>query len=182
MADIDAQAFAPQIRRGKGLISANFRAASEVVPAFIHIARRPKMRDGREHASRALGRCGLHTYMHPEAPFLPLRRLQPDEAMSKPITVSIPHSLGKEEALRRLGPGLTGAAKAFPVLKVDEEIWSGDRLTFRVRALGQSAAGTVDVAEDHVRLEVTLPWLLQKFAEVAQATIRARGKLLLEKK
>jgi hypothetical protein len=29
---------------------------------------------------------------------------------------------------------------------------------------------------------VTLPWLLQKFAEVAQATIRSRGKLLLEKK
>lgn len=109
-------------------------------------------------------------------------RGQPDEAMSKPIVVSIPHSLGKEEALRRLKPGLSGAAKAFPVLKVDEEIWSGDRLTFRVRALGQGAAGTVDVAEDHVRLEVTLPWLLQKFAEVAQATIRARGRLLLEKK
>ena len=75
-----------------------------------------------------------------------------------------------------------GAAASFPVLKVDEEIWSGDRLTFRVRALGQAAAGTVDVAEDHVRLEVTLPWLLQKFAQVAQATIRARGNLLLEKK
>jgi len=104
------------------------------------------------------------------------------QAMSKPIVVSIPHHLGKDEALRRLKPGLTGAAKSFPVLKVDEEIWSGDRLTFRVRALGQAAAGTVDVAEDHVRLEVTLPWLLQKFAEVAQTVIRARGKLLLEKK
>jgi hypothetical protein len=102
--------------------------------------------------------------------------------MSQPIVVSIPHRLGKEEALRRLKPGLSGAARTFPVLKVDEEIWAGDRLTFRVRALGQSAAGTVDVAEDHVRLEVTLPWLLQKFAEVAQATIRSRGKLLLEKK
>jgi hypothetical protein len=102
--------------------------------------------------------------------------------MSKPIIVSIPHSLGKDEALRRLKPGLSGAAKAVPVLTVDEEIWSGDRLTFRVRALGQAAAGTVDVAEDHVRLEVTLPWLLQKFAEVTQAAIRARGKLLLEKK
>ncbi|MET0868306.1 MAG: polyhydroxyalkanoic acid synthase, partial [Pseudorhodoplanes sp.] len=56
--------------------------------------------------------------------------------MSKPIVISIPHSLGKEEALRRLKPGLTGAARSFPVLKVDEEIWSGDRLTFRVRALG----------------------------------------------
>jgi hypothetical protein len=113
---------------------------------------------------------------------MPARGLCPDEAMSQPIIVSIPHSLGKEEALRRLKPGLSGAAKAFPVLKVDEEIWSGDRMTFRVRALGQTAAGTIDVAEDHVRLEVTLPWLLQKFAEVAQATIRARGKLLLEKK
>ncbi len=102
--------------------------------------------------------------------------------MSKPIVVSIPHRLGKDEALRRLKPGLTSAAASFPVLKVDEEIWSGDRLTFRVRALGQAAAGTVDVADDHVKLEVTLPWLLQKFAEVAQAAIRARGKLLLDKK
>ncbi len=102
--------------------------------------------------------------------------------MSKPIVVSIPHRLGKDEALRRLKPGLTSAAASFPVLKVDEEIWSGDRLTFRVRALGQAAAGTVDVADDHVKLEVTLPWLLQKFAEVAQAAIRARGQLLLDKK
>ena len=102
--------------------------------------------------------------------------------MSKPIVVSIPHTLGKEEALRRRKPGLTGAAKSFPVLKVDEETWSGDRLSFRVRALGQAAAGTVDVADDYVRLEVTLPWLLQKFAQVAQAAIRARGNLLLEKK
>ncbi|HWV52727.1 polyhydroxyalkanoic acid system family protein [Pseudorhodoplanes sp.] len=102
--------------------------------------------------------------------------------MSQPIVVSIPHKLGKDEALRRLKSGLSGAAQSVPVLKVDEEFWSGDRLTFRVRALGQSAAGTVDVAEDHVRLEVTLPWLLQKFAEAAQSVIRARGKLLLEKK
>jgi hypothetical protein len=103
-------------------------------------------------------------------------------AMSKPIVISIPHTLGKEEALRRLKPGLTGAAASFPVLKVDEETWSGDRLSFRVRALGQAAAGTVDVADDYVRLEMTLPWLLQKFAQVAQAAIRARGNLMLEKK
>lgn len=102
--------------------------------------------------------------------------------MSKPIVISIPHTLGKEEALRRLKPGLSGAAASFPVLKVDEETWSGDRLSFRVRALGQAVAGTVDVADDYVRLEVTLPWLLQKFAQIAQATIRARGNLLLEKK
>lgn len=102
--------------------------------------------------------------------------------MSKPLVVSIPHSLGKDEALRRLRPGLSRAAASFPVLAVDEERWEGDRMNFRVRALGQAAAGTVDVAEDQIRLEVTLPWLLQKFAQVAQAAIKARGQLLLEKK
>jgi hypothetical protein len=38
------------------------------------------------------------------------------------------------------------------------------------------------VADDHVRLEVTLPWLLQRFAEVAQAAIKNRGNLLLTKR
>jgi hypothetical protein len=53
---------------------------------------------------------------------------------------------------------------------------------FRVRAIGQAASGQIDVADDHVRLEVTLPWLLQRFAEKAQSLIRERGQLLLTKK
>jgi Putative polyhydroxyalkanoic acid system protein (PHA_gran_rgn) len=68
------------------------------------------------------------------------------------------------------------------VLKVDEERWDGDRMIFRVRALGQAASGHLDVADDHVRLEVTLPWLLQRFAEVAQVAIRNSGRLLLTKR
>jgi hypothetical protein len=102
--------------------------------------------------------------------------------MSKPLVVSIPHRLGREEAIRRLKTGLTRAAQSVPVLKVDEERWEDDRMIFRVRALGQVAAGHLDVAEDHVRLEVTLPWLLQRFAEAAQAAIQHRGNLLLTKR
>ena len=102
--------------------------------------------------------------------------------MSAPLVVSIPHRLGREEACRRLKTGLTRAATSMPVLKVDEERWDGDRMVFRVRALGQAAGGHVDVEDDHVRIEVTLPWLLQRFAEVAQATIKSRGKLLLAKR
>jgi Putative polyhydroxyalkanoic acid system protein (PHA_gran_rgn) len=59
--------------------------------------------------------------------------------------------------------------------------WEGDHLNFRIRALNQVATGQVDVGEDHVRVEVMLPWLLQRFAEMAQATIRKRGQLLLTK-
>jgi hypothetical protein len=102
--------------------------------------------------------------------------------MSAPLVVSIPHSLGREEASRRLKAGLTRAASSMPALKVDEERWDGDRMIFRVRALGQAASGHLDVADDHVRVEVTLPWLLQRFAEVAQAAIKSRGSLLLTKR
>ena len=102
--------------------------------------------------------------------------------MSAPLVVSIPHQLGRDEATRRLKAGLTRAAASIPVLKVDEERWDGDRMVFRVRAAGQTASGHLDVADDHVRLEVTLPWLLQRFAEVAQVAIRNRGQLLLTKR
>jgi hypothetical protein len=102
--------------------------------------------------------------------------------MGAPLVVSIPHRLGRDEATRRLKTGLTRAASSLPVLQVDEERWEGDRMMFRVRALGQAASGHIDVADDHVRLEVTLPWLLRRFAEVAQVAIRNRGNLLLTKR
>ena len=102
--------------------------------------------------------------------------------MSEPLVITIDHKLGKDEALRRIKPALGKASESFPVLSVDEETWSGDRMDFRVRALGQAASGNIQVAEDHVRLEVTLPWLLHKFGEAVQKTIRAKGQVLLEKK
>jgi hypothetical protein len=84
--------------------------------------------------------------------------------------------------MRQLQMGLTCPASTVPVLKVDEERWEDNRMIFRVRALGQAASGHLDVEEDHVRLEVTLPWLLQGFAQVAQVAIRNRGNLLLTKR
>jgi hypothetical protein len=102
--------------------------------------------------------------------------------MPAPLIVSIPHSLGREEAMRRLKAGLSRAAASVPMLSVDEERWEENRMVFRVRAMGQAAAGHVDVADDHVRVEVVLPWLLQRFAEAAQAMIRSRGDRLLTKK
>jgi hypothetical protein len=101
--------------------------------------------------------------------------------MSAPLVVSIPHRLGREEAVRRLKAGLGRAAASVPVVQVEEERWSGDSMNFRIRALGQIASGQVDVADDHVKVQVVLPWLLQRFAEMAQAAIQKRGQLLLTK-
>ena len=102
--------------------------------------------------------------------------------MSEPLVVTISHRLGRDEAVARLKAGIARAVASFPVLKVDEQTWVDNRLTFRVRAIGQAASGTLDVGEDRVTLTLTLPWLLQKFAEVATRSIKQRGQLLLEKK
>jgi hypothetical protein len=97
--------------------------------------------------------------------------------------VSIPHALGKEEAVRRLKSGFGSVSGNFSqVLAVQEEVWTGDHLQFRVSALGQVANGAIDVAHDHVRLELALPWLLAQLVEKIRPQIQERVTLMLEKK
>ena len=101
--------------------------------------------------------------------------------MSEPIVVTLPHQLGKAEALRRLQASFSNAQSSGGSLLVFKNQWSGDHLDFRARLLGQSTTGTVDVAEDHVRLEVQLPWLLSLLVNKAKALVEKQGKLMLEK-
>lgn len=103
--------------------------------------------------------------------------------MSKPLFVSIPHRLGKDEAARRLKSGLSAVRTSYGHLfSVQEENWTGDRLQFRVSALAQVLSGSIDVFDDHVNLELMLPWLLAAIAEKIRPLIRHEGTLLLEKK
>ncbi len=103
--------------------------------------------------------------------------------MSDPLIVTIPHRLGKDEALRRIKAGITRGRTEFArLLTIENESWSGDRLTFSASALGQRASGIIDVTEGAVRLEVTLPWLLARFAHAVQRVVGQKGQLLLEKK
>ena len=101
--------------------------------------------------------------------------------MSQPIVVSLPHQLGKAEALRRLQTSLNDAQLSSGGLFLFKNHWSGDHLDFRASMLGQTTTGTIDVAEDHVRLEVQLPWLLSMLANKAKALVEKQGKLMLEK-
>jgi hypothetical protein len=51
------------------------------------------------------------------------------------------------------------------MIALDQETWEGDTLRFRVRALGQTAAASIEVLEDALRIELWLPWLLAKAAK-----------------
>ena len=103
--------------------------------------------------------------------------------MSKPLVVMIPHSLGKEEATRRLKTGMGRVHEQFgdKIARI-EDTWTGDHMDFRVSVLGQGVTGGLDVAEDSIRLEILLPWVLSIFAEKAKGLIQKQGTLMLEKK
>jgi hypothetical protein len=103
--------------------------------------------------------------------------------MTEPLIVTIPHRLGKDEAARRIRDGIGRAKGEFAhLIRIDNDVWEGDRLSFAASALGQHAHGTIDVYDAAVRLEVTLPWLLARLARAVQRVAGQRGQLLLEKK
>ena len=103
--------------------------------------------------------------------------------MSKPVVVTIPHQLGKEEARRRLHDGMGRLREQFgDKLGRIEDTWTGDHADFRVTVVGQSVTGALDVLDTEVRLEVQLPWMLAMVAEKAKALIQKQGTLMLEKK
>ena len=103
--------------------------------------------------------------------------------MSAPIVVFIPHRLGKAEASRRLSEGFGRARTGFArLLSIESTTWDGDRVRFQVRALGQTAAGSIDVLDQELRLELLLPWFLEKIADRILPALRQEATLLLEKK
>lgn len=103
--------------------------------------------------------------------------------MSKPLVVSVPHQLGRDEAVRRLKDGFRWARERYgAIVSIQQEDWTGTHLAFRVATLGQGASGVLDVSDTDVTLSVELPWLLARFAEKAQTMLQRQGHLLLEKK
>ena len=68
------------------------------------------------------------------------------------------------------------------MIAIEQQTWEGDTLRFRVRALGQIAAASIEVLEDSLRIEVSLPWLLAKAANRLLSVLRKETTRLLEKK
>jgi hypothetical protein len=65
---------------------------------------------------------------------------------------------------------------------MEQESWDGDTVRFHMRALGQAAAASIEVLEDTLHIQVSLPWLLAKAAKKLLPMLRKETTLLLEKK
>jgi hypothetical protein len=103
--------------------------------------------------------------------------------MSESVKVIIGHRLGKAEAIRRINEGFARTNGQWGgMIAIEQDTWQGDTLRFRMRALGQTAAGSIEVLEDALHIEVSLPWLLAKAAKRLLPILRKEATLLLEKK
>ena len=103
--------------------------------------------------------------------------------MSETVRVTISHRLGKGEAVKRLKEGFARSSGHLgTMIAIEQQTWEGDTLRFRVRALGQTAAASIEVLEDALHIEVSLPWLLAKAANRLLTVLRKEATRLLAKR
>jgi hypothetical protein len=93
-------------------------------------------------------------------------RLGSNTLVSDTVTVVIGLRLGKVEAVRRLKEGVARTnGHLGAMIAMEQDTWQGNTLRLRLRALGQSAAASIEVLEEALHIEVSLPWLLMTAAK-----------------
>ncbi|KQT66100.1 MULTISPECIES: polyhydroxyalkanoic acid system family protein [unclassified Aureimonas] len=103
--------------------------------------------------------------------------------MAETIKIDIPHKLTREAARVRLEESFAKMRdKAVGGMVKFEDVWTGDRLDFQARMMGQSITGRLDVLDDSVHVELQLPGFLAAMAGKVVGHLKREGTLLLEKK
>ena len=100
--------------------------------------------------------------------------------MSRDVLVVLPHSLGREEARRRVINAIERAQTSLGQGLVNTDVhWPReDHGAVTVRAMGQTVAAEIDVEDAQVRVRVVLPWLLGRFAGKITERIEQAGTSL----
>ncbi|MGQ0531990.1 MAG: polyhydroxyalkanoic acid system family protein [Caulobacteraceae bacterium] len=104
--------------------------------------------------------------------------------MSTPITLIIPHKLGRAEARSRVEASLGRFKDQMSQVGMGkiQHAWTEDRLGFHAQAFGQTITGRIDVRDSDLKIEVDLPAFLAAFADRIAGKLKKEGTLLLEKK
>ena len=100
----------------------------------------------------------------------------------QPLTVSIPHRLGRQEAKRRLDSGISRVRPELAgLISTLDYSWDQDRLNFNVLAMWQTITGAIEVLDDAIRIEIRLPWMMSLLADTVTKQVRGHGIAMLER-
>ncbi|MEM6827072.1 MAG: polyhydroxyalkanoic acid system family protein [Pseudomonadota bacterium] len=97
------------------------------------------------------------------------------------MKVRLPHNLEPAEVRRRLEERKGEIVSYFPEGMASlESRWMGeDHMDFVVAIAGQRIKGSVDIAEDHVVIDVNLPLILSFLNSKIESSVRKEGTRLL---
>lgn len=97
------------------------------------------------------------------------------------MRVTLPHDLTKEEVRRRMHAHAGEIASFFPpgLAKVTTAWPSEDRMAITAEVMGMAIPGGVQVADDHVVIEMSLPMLLSVMKGPLEAAVKKEGGRLL---
>lgn len=96
------------------------------------------------------------------------------------MRIAIPHSIGKDEARRRVRERSGEIANFVPGFASVSTNWqSDDRMDLTVGAMGQEMTGSIEVGESEVAFTVELPAALSFVEPMIRSQIEAKGRKLL---
>jgi hypothetical protein len=101
--------------------------------------------------------------------------------MARTIDLTIPHQRTREEVRQKIASAVAQAHQQHANLfNCVSETWQGDRLDFRIVAMGQTITGHANVRDDAVQLQVDLPWMLAMLADKIRPALEREGRKLLD--
>lgn len=103
--------------------------------------------------------------------------------MAEKMTVNVPHKLTRDDARARIDAGFATVQEQIAGKSVEvTQTWQGDVMNFTAAIMGQSITGNLSVMDDHVLIEVNLPWFLAKLSGSVKEKLAKGTQLLLDKK
>ena len=100
--------------------------------------------------------------------------------MTAPLSVDIPHRLGREEARRRIATRTGELASRIPGGGAVDADWPNEHeLDMTVKAMGQTVRTRILVEESFVRVTLDLPPLLGFMSGVVEHAVREQGTKFL---
>lgn len=102
--------------------------------------------------------------------------------MSAPVTIDVPHTLGKAGARERMRSRIGDLGGHMPggVAEIRSS-WPGeDEMALEISVMGQTIPARMEVQDRLVRVHIALPPMLAMFAGMIGAAVRTGGEKMLE--
>jgi hypothetical protein len=101
--------------------------------------------------------------------------------MATPIIIDIPHSLGRDEAKRRMTSGVGKLVSHIPggAATVTHSWPSRDQMSLIVATMGVEVPCTVDAEDARLRVTLLLPAMLNLMSGPIKAIVQQQGERLL---